>query len=141
APLPSLGYPTIDGRVVVEFWPKPVFVPTVQQVVQLSDARTIGRETLNKVDHSSYGAIERLSFWNDRIFLVGGYRNDDQDSTTLSSQNGVVLQTVENSDSVNTGSLAALAKVYKGDKGEASLFVNSTETFMPLTTIDRRQTT
>lgn len=141
ATLTSLGYPTIDGRVVVVFWPKPVFVPTVQQVIQLSDRRTIGRETLNKTDNSSYGAIERLSFWNDRFFLVGGYRHDKQDSTTLTSQSGAVVSTVENSDSVNTGSLAALAKIYKGDKGEASLFINSNETFIPVTTIDRRLAT
>ena len=141
ATLTSLGYPTIDGRVVVVFWPRPVYVPTVQQMIQLSDARTIGRETLNEISHSSYGAIERLSFWNDRIFLVGGYRHDEQDSTTFTSLNGVVLTTTENSDSVNTGALAALAKVYKGDKGEASLFINRNETFIPVTTIDRRLAT
>ena len=50
ATLSSLGYPTIDGRVVVVFWPRPVYVPTVQQMIQLSDARTVGRDTLNKID-------------------------------------------------------------------------------------------
>lgn len=141
ATLTSLGYPTIDGRVVVVFWPKPVYVPTPQQMIQLSDARTIGRDTLNKIDDSSYGVIERISFWNDRIFLVGGYRHDKQDSNTRSYLNGVVVATAKSSDRVNTSSLAALAKVYKGDKGEASLFINANETFIPVTTIDRRLAT
>lgn len=141
ATLSSLGYPTLDGRVVVVFWPKPVYVPTPQQMIQLSDARTIGRDTLNKIDDSSYGAIERLSFWNDRIFLVGGYRHDKQESTTRSFLNGAVVATARNNDSVNTNSLSALAKIYKGEKGEASVFINDNETFIPVTTIDRRLAT
>jgi outer membrane receptor protein involved in Fe transport len=141
ATLTSLGFPTIDGKVVVVEWPHPVAVPTVQQMIQLSDARTIGRDTLNKIDDSSYGAIERLSFWHDRIFLVGGYRHDKQDSKTLTYLNGAVASTVKNDDDVNTHSLAALVKVYKGDKGEASVFVNNNETFIPVTTIDRRLAT
>jgi len=141
ATLAALGYPTIDGRVIVVFWPRPVFVPTVQQMIQLSDTRNIGRDTLNKVDDSSWGAIERLSFWHDRIFLVGGYRHDTQDSTTQTFQNGAVAATSKNEDDVNTHSLSGLVKVYKGGKGEASVFVNSNETFIPVTTIDRRLAT
>jgi len=141
ATLTSLGYPTIDGKVVVVFWPKPVYVPTVQQMIQMADTRSIGRDTLNKINDSSFGAIERLSFWNDRIFLVGGYRHDKQDSTTRTYLNGAVASTSKNDDSVNTHSLAALAKIYKGDKGEASLFINRNETFIPVTTIDRRLAT
>jgi len=141
ATLSSLGYPTIDGKVIVILWPKPVYVPTVEQVIQLADTRTIGRDTLNKIDDSSYGAIERLSFLDDRIFLVGGYRHDQQDSKTLTYLNGAVGSTVKNDDSVNTHSLAALAKIYKGDKGEASVFINRNETFIPVTTIDRRLAT
>lgn len=142
ATLSTLGFPTIDGRVVVVFWPRPVFVPTVQQMIQLSDARTIGRDTINKIDDSSYGAIERLSFWDDRIFLVAGYRHDKQDSKTVAyNPNGTVFSTTPNKDEVNTHSLAALVKVYKGDKGQASVFINSNETFIPVTTIDRRLAT
>lgn len=142
ATLSSLGFPTIDGRVVVVFWPKPVYVPTVQQMIQLSDTRTIGRNTVNKIDDSSYGVIERLSFWNDRIFLVGGYRHDKQDSkTTAYNTNGTVFSTTPNKDNVNTHSVAGLAKVYKGEKGEASVFINANETFIPVTTIDRRLAT
>lgn len=141
ATLTSLGYPTIDGKVVVVFWPKPVYVPTVQQMIQLSDTRSIGRDTLNQIDDSSYGAIERLSFWNNRLFLVGGYRHDQQDSKTLTYLNGAVASTAGNDDSVNTHSLAALAKVYQGAQGEASVFVNRNETFIPVTTIDRRLAT
>lgn len=141
ATLSSLGYPTIDGRVIVVFWPRPVYVPTPQQMIQLSDARTIGRDTLNKIDDTSFGAIERLSFWNDRIFLVGGYRSDKQESTTQTFQNGAVVATTRNDDTVDTSSLSALVKVYKGERGEASVFVNSNETFIPVTTIDRRLAT
>ncbi len=141
ATLRSLGFPTIDGRVVVVEWPHPVVVPTVDQMVQLSDARTIGRETLNKINDDSYGAIERLSFWHDRIFLVGGYRHDQQDSKTLTLQNGAVVGTTKNDDRVDTNSLSALAKVYKGERGEASVFINTNETFIPVTTIDRRLAT
>jgi outer membrane receptor protein involved in Fe transport len=141
ATLSSLGFPTIDGRVVVVEWPHPVVTPTVQQMLQLSDTRSIGRDTLNKIDDTSYGAIERLSFWNDRFFLVGGYRHDKQESTTQTFQNGSVFATTRNNDSVNTNSLSALAKVYKGERGEASLFINKNETFIPVTTIDRRLAT
>jgi outer membrane receptor for ferric coprogen and ferric-rhodotorulic acid len=141
ATLRSLGYPTIDGRVVVVFWPRPVFVPTREQMVQLSDTRTIGRDTLNKIDDTSYGAIERLSFWQDRIILVGGYRHDKQESTTQTFLNGAVAATTRNDDNVNTYSISALGKIYKGERGEASVFINANETFIPVTTIDRRLAT
>ena len=141
ATLTSLGYPTIDGKVVVVFWPRPVFVPTVQQMIQLADARNVANDIQTKTNDSSYGAIERLSFWNDRIFLVGGIRHDSQRSTTASIISNVPVTSLKNTDDVNTHSLAALAKVYKGDRGEASVFVNSNETFIPVTTIDRRLAT
>ena len=139
--LRSLGYPTIDGRVVVVFWPKPVFVPTREQMVQLADTRTVGRDTLNKIDDSSYGAIERLSFWQDRVIVVGGYRHDKQESVTQTFLNGAVAASNRNDDSVNTNSISALVKAYKGEKGEASVFYNTNETFIPVTTIDRRLAT
>jgi outer membrane receptor protein involved in Fe transport len=142
ATLSSMGFPTIDGRVVVLFWPHPVLVPTVEQMIQLSDTRAIGRDTVNMIDDLSYGAIERLSFLHDRIFLVGGYRHDKQESKTRAyNANGTVFSTTLNDDSVNTRSLSALAKVYKGERGEASVFVNNNETFIPVTTIDRRLAT
>lgn len=141
ATLASLGYPTIDGKVVVITWPTPVYVPTVQQMIQLSDARTVRNDTLTEISESSYGAIERLSFWDDRVFVVGGYRHDSQSSSTGSIINGAVSAPSKNSDEVDTYSLAALAKIYKGEKGEASVFVNSNETFIPVTTIDRRLAT
>jgi outer membrane receptor protein involved in Fe transport len=142
ATLSSLGFPTIDGRVVVQFWPRPVVVPTVEQMIQLSDARTIGRVTINTIDDSAFGAIERLSFWNNRVFLVAGWRHDKQDSVTRAyNANGSIFSTTPNKDDVDTRSLSALAKVYKGEKGEASVFINNNETFIPVTTIDRRLAT
>ncbi|MBA4136657.1 MAG: hypothetical protein C0518_05005 [Opitutus sp.] len=140
--LSSMGFPTIDGRVVVQFWPHPVVVPTIEQMIQLSDARTIGRVTINAIDDSAYGAIERLSFWDNRIFLVGGWRHDKQDSKIRAyNANGTTFSTTINNDRVNTRSLSALAKVYKGEKGEASVFINNNETFIPVTTVDRRLAT
>ena len=141
ATLSSLGFPTIDGRVVVLTYPTPTFVPTVQQMIQFADARSIGRETVTQIDNGSYGGIERLSFWDDRIFLVAGYRQDFQDSVSKTYANGVLAATNTNDVDVGTHSLAALAKVYKGARGEASLFVNSNSTFIPVTTIDRRLAT
>ncbi len=141
ATLSSLGFPTIDGRVIVVFYPHPVYVPTVEQMILLSDTRNIGRETLNKTTDSSYGAIERLSFWKDRIFLVAGLRHDELESRILTYQNGAVVAVNQNDDKSDTRSLAALAKVYKGEKGELALFVNSNATFIPVTTIDRRLAT
>lgn len=141
ATLASLGYPTIDGRVIVVFWPKPVYVPTVQEMVQRADTRNVANDLENDSRDSSYGAIERLSFWNQRIFLVAGYRHDAQRSTTASIIGNVPVSPVTHRDNVNTRSLSALAKVYKGEKGEASVFVNSNETFIPVTTIDRRLAT
>lgn len=142
ATLSSLGFPTIDGRTVVVFWPHPVVVPTTQQMIQLSDARSIGRVTINETEDLSYGAIERLSFWDNRIFLVAGYRHDKQDSKIRSyNADGSVFSTTLNDDTVNTRSLSALAKIYKGERGEASVFVNNNETFIPVTTIDRRLAT
>ncbi len=142
ATLSSLGFPTIDGRVLVVYYPSPVVVPTVQQIIQLSDTRTIGRESVNSTEDSSYGMIERLSFWKERIFLVGGYRHDNLDGTIRTyNSNGTIFSITKNADSVNTHSLAALAKVYKGERGEASVFINSNATFIPVTTIDRRLAT
>lgn len=141
ATLASLGFPTIDGRVVVLTYPTPTFVPTVQQMIQFADARSIGRETVNQIDDGSFGAIERLSFWDDRIFLVAGYRKDLQDSVTHTYSNGALAATNVNDVDVSTHSLAALVKAYKGARGEASVFVNSNSTFIPVTTIDRRLAT
>lgn len=141
ATLSSLGFPTIDGRVVVLSYPTPTFVPTVQQMIQHADLRSIGRETVNETDDSSYGAIERLSVWDDRVFLVGGYRKDIQESITRTFASGVVVATNKNDVNVGTHSLAALVKACKGARGEASVFINSNSTFIPVTTIDRRLAT
>ena len=141
ATLSSLGYPTIDGKVIVVFWPKPVYVPTVEQMIRLADISNVTSDIDTQSNESSYGAIERLSFWDDRIFLVGGVRHDTQRSTTASIVNNVPVAPVKNTDNVNTHSLAALIKVYKAEKGEASLFINSNATFIPVSTIDRRLAT
>jgi outer membrane receptor protein involved in Fe transport len=142
ATLTSLGFPTIDGRVVVQFWPHPVVVPTVEQMLTLSDTRTVGRVTVNEIEDLSFGGINRLSFWDNRIFLVAGYRRDKQDSKTRAfNANGTIFSTTLNNDNVDTTSLSALAKVYKGERGEASVFINNNETFIPVTTIDRRLAT
>ncbi len=141
ATLSSLGYPTIDGKVIVVFWPKPVYVPTVEQMIRLADISNVTSDIDTQSNDSSYGAIERLSFWDDRIFLVGGVRHDTQRSTTASIVNNVPVAPVKNTDNVNTHSLAALIKVYKAEKGEASLFINSNATFIPVSRIDRRLAT
>jgi outer membrane receptor protein involved in Fe transport len=141
ATLTQLGVPTIDGQVVVVFWPRPVVNPTPEQMIRLADARNIANDIQTDSNDLNYGVIERLSFWDNRIFLVGGLRHDSQRSTTASIISNVPVAPIKNKDDVNTGSFSALAKVYKGEMGEASVFANFNETFIPVTTIDRRLAT
>lgn len=141
ATLSAMGFPTIDGRVVVLTYPSPTFVPTPEQMIRNADRLNIGRETRNQVDDSSYGGLARVSFWDDRIFFVAGYRKDIQDSVTDTYSNGTLVASNTNDVEVGTDSLAALVKVYKGTRGEASVFVNANSTFIPVTAIDTRLAT
>ncbi|MGH8019041.1 MAG: TonB-dependent siderophore receptor, partial [Opitutaceae bacterium] len=139
--LASMGVPIIDGKPVVVYWPAPEVTPTVEEVIELADRRNVANDIRLDSDELSYGFIERLSFWDDRIFLVGGFRHDSLDSTTASIINNTPVSPIEDRDRVDTYSFSALAKVYESAKGEASVFYNNNETFIPVTTIDRRLAT
>lgn len=139
--LESMGFPVIGGRPVVVYWPRPVFVPTPEQMIRLATSANIANDIRLESRDTSYGAIERLSFWDDRIFLVGGVRRDEIRSTTASIVNNAPVSPNRTSDNVTTYSASALVKAYKGPHGEASVFINNNETFIPVTTIDRRLAT
>ncbi len=141
ATLASLGVPIINGKPFVQYWPTPVIIPTVAQMIQLSDARNVAKDLRIESKPTSYGAIERLSFWNDRVFAVAGWRHDVLDTTTGSIVNDQLVSPKYDKTEVNTTAFSGLAKLYKGSKGEASLYVNSNETFIPVTTIDQRLAT
>ncbi len=141
ATLASLGVPIIGGRPVVVYWPKPIVTPSVEDMVRLADTRNIANDIELTSDEVSYGAIERLSFWDNRIIAVGGVRRDALDGRSVSIVNNAPVPRSQSKDRETTTALSALAKVYKGSRGEVSLFVNGNETFIPVTTIDRRLAT
>jgi outer membrane receptor protein involved in Fe transport len=139
--LASLGMPIIGGAPLVVYWPRPLVIPTVQQMVQLADRVNIFNDMRVTSDQLSFGAIERLSFWDDRAFLVGGFRRDQIDGSQATILRDTPISPTFTRDRVNTRALSALVKAYKGENGELALYVNSNKTFIPVNTIDRRLAT
>lgn len=138
ATLASLGVPIVGGVPRLPLWPvRPISVDR-DTVVRLADVRTVNNTVILDGPTEAFGAIERMSFWDDRIFITGGARKTKLDiATTNITAAGVttVTQAVTEKDTTSYG---ALAKVYKGAKGEVSLFYNHNDTFTPVSTIDRR---
>ena len=136
AGLAALGIP--DGRV----WLYPLARNTLVGLASdkvIANANVVAPQNTTKLrsDQYGYGVMERMSFWDNRAFLVGGARFTSLDSTT---QTGTAV-IVPTSDESWTSSFGSVVKAYKGKHGEAAIFVNLNETFVPVFTTDRRLAT
>jgi outer membrane receptor protein involved in Fe transport len=108
-----------------------------ETVVENATSFTVQSVTHTDSTQDAYGVLERFSFLDDRVFLVGGARHTRNDAT-VTIDAGVPSVT---SDSNWTSGFGALGKVYKGKEGEVALFYNSNETFVPVYTLDQRLAT
>lgn len=138
ATLATLGVPVVGGVARLPLWPNRPLSVTRDTVRQLADVTTINNTVITDGTTTAYGAMERMSFWQDRIFLIGGFRKTELDIDTTSITATGVRTTTNAVTKKDTTTFGALAKVYKGDKGEVSVFYNDNETFTPVFTIDRR---
>lgn len=108
-----------------------------EEVAAVANVRGNQNITTQNSKRSGVGVNERMSAFNGRVFLTAGAKYTH---TKINTQTGVAA-TQRNATSDWSTSLALLGKVYKGEKGEASLFVNTKDTFVPVFTIDRRLAT
>lgn len=136
--LATLGVPIVNGVARLPLWPtRPISVGR-DKVVSLADVRVVNNTVITDGTTEAIGAIERFSFWDERVFLTGGFRRTKLEiDTTNVTVTGIATTTraVTRKDTKNYG---GLVKVIKGEQGEASLFYNRNDTFTPVTTIDRR---
>jgi outer membrane receptor protein involved in Fe transport len=136
AGLAALGIP--DGRVWLYPLSRNTLVGLASETV-IANANVVAPQSTVKLDSDQYGygVMERMSFWNNRAFVVGGARFTSLESTT---QTGTAAP-VPTSDESWTSSFGSVVKAYKGKLGEAALFVNLNETFVPVFTLDTRLAT
>ena len=126
---------------VVEIWPNPYsggedLRPVLDQYYNIKADRgtVIQDRTLWNI-----AAIERMYLFDDRLILSGGIRFDRDDAVTDRIVDDVPKPEEETLDETRTGTYGLVAKIMKGDRGEASLFYNYAETFVPVFTVDNRQ--
>lgn len=118
---------------IVEIWPNPPSgLGDLRPIIADNWDRSIdgGRDrdpTFLDREIFSFGIIDRVSLFEERLILVGGVRLDDDSSvsSTETSRDDPL------EESVWSPKYGAVVKLYKGDNGEASLFYNSSETFVP----------
>lgn len=142
AVLLSLGFETIpNGFVLTTGRPDPTFRPDPRTVIDNANIVNIRNLTFRDDTTYSIGAIERLTFLNDRAILVGGIRLNKIETLTAQTVGNQLINPNRSDDRTTTSSLAGLYKVYTGDAGTVSLFYNKNETFTPVFTLDRRLAT
>ncbi len=110
---------------------------TPEAIVANATSSSAQSLTLQDSQQYSYGALERMSFWNNRAIISAGTRFTSNDSVT---QTGTAAPQAT-TDKVWTSSLGAVVKAYQSEKGTAALFYNDNASFIPVYTIDRRLAT
>lgn len=103
-------------------------------VVANATGSTLQNTTTVDSNQSAFGFQERMAFWGNRAFLVGGMRYTRNET---SNRINTAAATVT-SDNTWSESQGALVKAYKGKRGEIALFYNANETFIPVYTLDQR---
>lgn len=106
-------------------------------VVANATSFTVQNVTDTSSTQDAYGFLERLSFLDNRIFVVGGARHTRNDAA-VKVNDGAASETT---DSSWTSGYGVLGKAYKGKRGEVALFYNANETFVPVFTLDQRLAT
>lgn len=103
-------------------------------VVANATGSTLQNVTRVESEQYALGFQERMSFWDNRAFLVAGMRYTDNE-TTNQINTAIPTKTTDRSWSDGYG---ALVKAYKGERGDVALFYNANETFIPVYTLDQR---
>jgi len=106
-------------------------------VVANATSFTVQSVTTTVSDQTAYGFMERMSFLDNRAFLVGGMRHTGNEAS-VRIDNGAPSIT---DDGSWTSGYGALGKLYRGEKGEVAVFYNANETFVPVFTLDQRLAT
>gem|GEM_PF-3730020 len=140
AALTSLGYELVGNTPRIWVYPlnKVIQGITAEDVINNANVVNTVSQTTGTEETYRFGALERMSFWDDRVFLVGGvnYTSNTTDTTSVVSNVNVTRQI--NTDRTWTPGYAAVYKFYKGKAGEAALFANFNRTYVPVYTLDRR---
>ena len=119
-----------DGRTPGQIRP----VRFTNQFAPNATGSTLQSTTRVESDQYAGGFQERVAFWDNRAFLVGGMRYTANDTT---NQVNTATPTAT-TDRTWSKSVGALVKAYRGEHGEAALFYNANETFIPVYTLDQR---
>lgn len=108
-----------------------------EEVAAVANVRTNQNVTRQESSRAGVGVNERMSALNGRLFFTAGAKYTH---TKIDTQTGTAALS-RNATSDWSTTFALLGKVYKGEKGEAALFVNTKDTYIPVFTIDRRLAT
>lgn len=143
ASLQRLGVPIVNGVARVWLYPlaqSPVVGISIEDAVAAADVVTARPTTIQHREQGVYGFIERMSLLDNRAFLIAGARYSKTDATTRTGLGGAGTPNIT-SDGSWTRSYGAVYKLMRSDKGEAALYYNFNETFIPVFTIDERLAT
>ncbi|HRE79600.1 MAG TPA: TonB-dependent receptor plug domain-containing protein [Opitutaceae bacterium] len=109
-------------------------IDPMRVVANATGTSTAQNVTRVKSDQYAVGFQERMSFFDNRAFLVAGVRYTDNET---SNQINTATPTVT-TDRSWSDSYGALYKAYRGERGELAVFYNANETFIPVYTLDQR---
>lgn len=109
-------------------------IDPMRVVANATGTSTTQNVTRVKSDQYALGFQERMSFLDNRAFLVAGMRYTDNET---SNQINTATPTVT-TDRTWSDSYGALYKAYRGERGELAVFYNANETFIPVYTLDQR---
>jgi outer membrane receptor protein involved in Fe transport len=140
AKLVALGAQLVGAQTRLQVWPTPapaMLSLTRETIVQQADTRALNTNVSDNT-LTGYGAIERMSFLKNRVFLVAGVRKDKLETLSTTFVNSVAQPRVTQNDQSTTKSYGALVKVYEGERGVVSLYFNDNKTFVPVFTRDTR---
>lgn len=138
--LVALGAQLVGTQTRLQVWPTPapaMLSLSRETIVTQADTRALDTNISDNT-LTGYGAIERMSFLKNRVFLVAGVRNDKLETLSTTFVNSVAQPRVMRNDQSTTRSYGALVKAYEGEKGVASLYYNDNTTFVPVFTRDTR---
>ncbi|HRE80032.1 MAG TPA: TonB-dependent receptor plug domain-containing protein [Opitutaceae bacterium] len=143
--LQSLGYDVVNGTPRVWIYPadKVVFGVDPNVLLTRNNTRSLGNTTFTDSTVWGVGVMERLSFFEGRrVVLMGGFRQTSTESTIRTTNNTGVIGApqIREGNRASPG-LAGLVKVYRGERGEAIVYANFNQTFIPVFTIDQRLAT
>lgn len=136
----ALGAQLVGTQTRLQIWPTPapaMLSLSRETIVAQADTRALNTNVSDNT-LTGYGAIERLSFLKNRVFLVAGVRKDKLKTLSTTFVNSVAQPRVAQNDSSTTKSYGALGKVYEGEQGVVSLYYNDNTTFVPVFTRDTR---